>query len=228
MSTNLLSLTNTIFKIHETDLIMRNTLILFITTSLLLVSCGPTVFLSSDAISRAKQHDKLAILPPKISIPASKNVSAEAMAEQRATESVNFQNEIYKQLLRRVTRGEMSVNLQDVEETNVLLTRTFPDGIYTTEEACKALNVDAVMSSQFGLSKPKSQGAAIAAYVLFGGIGATNEVTVNMSLKDCSDSKLLWNYDWRYQGSLGTSPEDLVESLMRNASRKIPYYTGSF
>jgi hypothetical protein len=207
---------------------MKKHLLLLTIITMIVSSCGPTIFLSPDAKSRASQHETLAILPPKISIPASKNVSAEAMAEQRQTESLNFQNEIYKQLLRRVTRGEMRVNLQDVEQTNAIIARSFPDGIYTTEEVCKALNVDAVMTSQFGLSKPMSQGAAIAAYVLFGGIGATNEVNVNMSLKDCSDSKLLWNYDWRYQGSLGSSPEDLVESLMRNASRKIPYYTGSY
>ena len=213
---------------HKSLLPMKKLSALLVLSSLLITSCGPTVFLSPDANSRVAQHQTIAILPPKITLPAAKNVSAEAMIEQQKTESFNFQNEIYKQMLRRVTRGEMRVQLQDVEQTNVLITRNFPDGVYTTAEICKVLGVDAVMTSQFGLKKPMSQGAAIAAYVLIGGVGATNEVTVNLSLKDCSDSKLLWNYDWRYQGGLGSSTEDLVEGLMRNASRRIPYYTGTY
>lgn len=191
--------------------------------SILLSACGPVVFLSEDAIDRTSKHSIVAILPPKVSIPVSKKVSGEAMIEQCKTESLNFQNEVYKQFLRRITRGQMIVTLQDIEESNVLLKRNFPDGIFTNEEACRVLKVDALLSSQFKLSKPMSKGAAMAMAVLFFDVGATNEVNVNMSLKDCSDNKLLWNYDWRYQGGLLSSPEDLVEALMRNASRKIPY-----
>lgn len=197
---------------------LKVVLLLFVVTS-----CGPTVFLSDDAFDRTGKHNTIAILPPTVVLPASKNISAEAMKDQRKTESLNFQSEVYKQFLRRIRRNEMRINIQDYEETNALLARNFPDGIFTNEEACRVLKVDALLSSQFKLSKPMSQGAAIAAAMVFGVGGATNEVNVNMSLKDCSDNKLLWNYDWRYQGGLLSSPEDLVESLMRNASKRIPY-----
>ena len=202
---------------------MKRHFYLLALASILLSACGPAVFLSEDAFDRTSKHSIAAILPPKISIPASRNISAEAMKEQVKTESLNFQSEVYKQFLRRIKRGEMTIALQDIEETNVLLMRNFPDGMFTTEEACKVLKVDALLSSQFKLSKPMSQGAAVALAVLFNIGGATNEVNVNMSLKDCSDNKLLWNYDWRYQGGLLSSPEDLVEALMKNASRRIPY-----
>lgn len=202
---------------------MRKLVLQTVLSLSVLTGCGPTVFLSDDALDRTGQHNTIAILPPTVVLPAAKNVSAEAMKDQRKTESLNFQSEMYKQFLRRVRRNEMRINIQDYEETNALIARSFPDGIFTNDEACKVLKVDALLSSQFKLSKPMSQGAAIAVAMVFGVGGATNEVNVNMSLKDCSDSKLLWNYDWRYQGGLLSSPEDLVEALMRNASKRIPY-----
>jgi len=202
---------------------MKKPITLFLLATLIVSACGPVIYMAPDAYQRTAKHQLIAILPPKITLRAQKNVSAEAMAQQLKTESLNFQNEIYKSLLRRKTRGEIFVDFMDVEEANTIILRTFPDGVYTNAEVCKALGVDGTLSTQFGLSKPMSQGAAIAALVLFGAGGATNEVTVNMAVKDCSDNTMFWNYDWRYSGGLGTSPEGLVEALMRNATRKMPY-----
>jgi hypothetical protein len=68
-----------------------------------------------------------------------------------------------------------------------------------------------------------SEGAAIATMVLVGFAATTNEVKVNMSIKDCSDNTMFWNYDYQYSGSVNTTVSALVDGLMRNASRKIPY-----
>jgi hypothetical protein len=190
---------------------------------LVFTSCGPTIYNTHDAFDRAAKHRKIAILPPKITIQVKKNFSAEEMQKQQDAESLNFQNEIYKSLLNQKMKGQLFVDIMDVEETNTLLQRTFPDGTYTAAEVCKALGVDAVINSQFGLSKPMSEGAAIATVILLGTAPATNEVTVNMSIKDCSDNTMFWNYDHRYSGSLTTSVNSLVELLMRSASKKIPY-----
>jgi hypothetical protein len=202
---------------------MKKLIALFFISLLTLSACGPVIYMAPDAYQRTSKHQLIAILPPKITLRAQKNVTADAMAQQIKTESLNFQNEMYKSLLRRKSRGEIFVDFMDVEEANAIIQRNFPDGVYTNSEVCKALGVDGTLSAQFGLSKPMSQGAAIATLVLFGAGGATNEVTVNLSIKDCTDNTMFWNYDWRYSGGLGTSPEDLVEALMRNASRKMPY-----
>ncbi len=94
----------------------------------------------------------------------------------------------------------------------------------TTEELCDILNVDGLLSSHFSLSKPMSSGAAVA-LVFLTGIGAsTNEVAVSLSIKDCDNKTLLWKYDHKYSGGLGSSPGRLVERLMGDASKKMPYY----
>ena len=103
--------------------------------------------------------------------------------------------------------------LRDIEDINIL----------STDELCKLLNVDGIIISNFGLSKPMSTTGAIASTLLLG-YGATNEATVSISIKDCISNSLLWKYDHKYQGGLLSSPAQLVDGLMRQASKKMPYF----
>lgn len=66
------------------------TTILFLTTAFMLSSCAK-IYYSPDAKVRASSHQTIAIIPPTVSIAASKKISAESMKEQQRTESINFQ-----------------------------------------------------------------------------------------------------------------------------------------
>jgi len=191
--------------------------------TLFMVGCA-RVYYSPDAYEVARNHKTVAILPAVVSIKANRRVSAEAMIEQQKTESLNFQQEIYTWFLNRKMRGQMSQEVQDIATTNAKLAQAdYPTVPKTTEELCQILGVDGVVSSNFGLSKPMSDGAAVAMYLLLNAYGSTNEVTVTMAINDCMDHKLIWNYNHVYSGGLGSSPQSLVQGLMRNASRKMPY-----
>ena len=189
-----------------------------------LVSGCANVYYSPDAYDIARGHKTVAILPSVVSIKANRKVSAEAMIEQQRTESLNFQQEIFNWFLNRKMRGQMSQEIQDIATTNAKLTQiNYPTVPKTAEELCQILGVDGVVSSNFALSKPMSDGAAVAMYLLFNAYGSTNEVTVTLSINDCTNHKLIWNYNHVYSGGLGSSPQSLVSGLMRNASRKMPY-----
>ena len=154
-----------------------------------------------------------------------KKMSAETVKQQQEDESKIFQQEIYTYLLKRKTRGQMVINIQDVEETNVAINRNDLDLTkMTSSEICELLEVDGILSSQFGLSKPMSAGVAIALLLLTDIAGSTNEVRISLSLKDCSTKSLIWKYDHEYSGGILSSPTSLVEKLMRDASRKMPYF----
>ena len=191
---------------------------------MLLVSCGPTIYLAPGGSQMAASHRNIAIMPPTVSIAASRNMTAEAMKEAQKTESINFQQEIYAFMLKRKGQGKFFVNIQDVETTNAIIAKATKDGdILTTADYCELLGVDGLITSNFAMSKPISAGAAAALYVVTGGIGATNTVTTTLSIKDCSSAQLIWKYDYKYSGGLGSSPASLVEGLMRNASNRMPY-----
>lgn len=192
--------------------------------SVIISSCA-TVFSSPDASRISKKHKILAIIPPQVSIAARKKIDPVAIVEQQKNESRNFQNEIYKWLLKRKTQGKMNQEIQNVEDTNILLAKAgYPETPLTSEEICKILGVDAVINSNFSLSKPVSEGAAIVVALVVGVGMSTNEVVVTMNIKDCTENKHIWNYSHKFSGSIGSSPARLVDGLMRNSSKKMPYF----
>jgi hypothetical protein len=88
---------------------------------------------------------------------------------------------------------------------------------------CRILGVDGILTSNYSLSKPMSEGAAIALGVIAGVWGPTNEATVSLSIHDSGTNKMIWNYDHKLSSSLST-PAKLVDALMRQASKKMPYF----
>jgi hypothetical protein len=166
----------------------------------------------------------IAIVPPTVSITSKKNVSAEAMKERQNTESISIQKEIYSWMLQRKMQGRISQEIQEVVTTNAMLKRAgYPENPLTTAELCEILGVDGILTSNFGLSKPMSDGAAIAEAVLSDSRSSTNEVHASLSISDYKNNKLIWNYDYKSSGSLGSTPSRLVDDLMREASLKMPY-----
>ena len=202
---------------------MKNNIILLLVGIFLLSGCA-TVFLSPNGQELANKHQILAILPPNVIIPPGKGMTAEVLKEQQLSEGKVFQQEIYTYLLKRKTKGQMLIDIQEIESTNILLSRTNVDiSNMTTQEICELLKVDGLLYSQFGLSKPMSAGVAVAAALLVG-FAATNEVTVSLSIKDCSEKTLIWKYDHKLSGGLASTPSKLVTNLMRDASKKMPYF----
>jgi hypothetical protein len=205
---------------------MKKSIFLIVIIAFILQSCAK-IFFTPDARYLAQNQRIIAIAPPKVSISAKKNVDGAALIEQQKTESVNFQREMYSWLLKRKMQGTISVEIQDVETTIALLTKAgITEGkILTPDEMCKLLGVDGILTSNYSLSKPMSEGAAIAVGLLVGSMGATNEASVSLSIHDSGTKKMIWNYDHKLSSSLGT-PARLVDDLMRQASRKMPYFNG--
>jgi len=195
-----------------------------ITLSISILSSCAKIFYSEDAIPIAHSHETIAIIPPTISIAAGRKTDAEAIKEQQKTESLNFQKEIYAWMLKRKMQGKLTQEILDVETTNAkLINAGYPEKAMSPSEICSVLGVDGIIGSNFALSKPMSDGAAIALAVLGAGGGATNEVRVSLNINDCKGKKLIWNYDHKYSGGIGSSPSRLVDAIMRKASTKMPY-----
>jgi hypothetical protein len=203
---------------------MKRSLFFLIAVTFLFQSCAK-IFYSPDATPLARAQKVIAIAPPKVAIAARKNIDGTALIEQQKTESVNFQREMYSWMLKRKMQGTISVEIQDVETTNARLANAgFNNGqLLTPIEMCNILGVDGIMTSNYSLSKPMSEGAAIAFALLVGVWGATNEAAASLSIHDQSENKMIWNYDHKLSSSLG-SPVRLVDALMRQASREMPYF----
>lgn len=83
--------------------------------------------------------------------------------------------------------------------------------------------MDAVLSTNVTTTQPMSQGAAVAVGVLVGVWGATNQANITVNIHEADAGKLLWKYDYVAAGSVFSSSGNIVDALMRNASKKFPY-----
>lgn len=202
----------------------RYATILFAMAMIGLNSCAK-IYYSPEARTRAGSHKLIAIAPPKVSIAAQKKVDPEAIKEQQRTESANFQQEMYSWLLKRKMQNKIFVEVMDVATTNAKLKKAgyFDDNPMTPAEVCEALGVDGIVTSNYSLTKPMSEGGAVALGLLVGFWGSTNSTTVTLEIHDKETKKLLWNYNHKVSGSVGSTPAQLVDNLMRNASKNMPY-----
>ena len=134
-----------------------------------------------------------------------------------------FQFEMVSWLLKRKNDNKIHVNILDAS-TSFAKNKKAEDEekFLTPAQLNEILEVDAVLTSNYKLSKPMSTGAAIFTTVLFG-FGTTNQIVVNMELHDRSTKKMIWNFSHTLSGGLFSSSDQLVAEVMRIASKKLPY-----
>lgn len=198
---------------------------------LLCSACGPSIYLAQDFRSYAPKHKVVAILPASVTISQrpnqARNTTPEQMRTMQQQSALDFQQRIYAWLLHRQSQQRYTVEFQDVAQTNSLLRKanlTDDDmRTHSPKELADMLGVDAVLTTDVHTSKPMSDGAAVAVGLLVGAWGATNQANITVNIHEGSGGKLLWKYDYLASGSVFSSPENMVNALMRNASKKFPY-----
>lgn len=203
----------------------------FILSIALLLSACATVYTAEDFTDYQAKHESVAILPYNVTIQLKKlpeGTTAEDISNMQKDEGYLFQQQLYAQFLQRYSKGQYTVDFQDIAKTNILLDRADIeyDTItkFTKEELAEILGVDAIISGDIKRTKPMGTGWAVASTLLLG-YGATNKVTVNMTVHDSNDGAMIWSYDHNVDGGVGSSPESMAKSLMKNISKKFPYTT---
>lgn len=212
---------------------MKKTLLLSLTLLMGFVAFAQTSLYENpkfDAI--AEGHESIAIIQFKTQVnlrpKQMKDMTPDKMVRLEQAESEGLQAGMHSWFLKRKKRGDMTtISVQDPKRTNALLKK---NGIsyenvqdQLPEDLAKILDVDAVIMGTYETNKPMSEGASVALGLLIGFWGSTNSAVVNMSVYNGADAELLWNYNKKVRGSIGSSPEDLVNILMRKASRRLSY-----
>lgn len=197
----------------------------------LLIGCGPKIYQSSDFSDALARHKSVAILPAEVTMQLrpneAKKMSLEQLDDLATKTGYDIQEKMYGWFLRKGSKYNYTVKFQDVTKTNSLLKDagiSYRD-LKTTDRAklAKLLGVDAVLQDRTTMEKPMSEGAAVAVGVLVGSWGTTNKVQTTINIHDGTSGELLWNYEYQASGSVGTSSTQLVDALMKNASKRFPY-----
>lgn len=203
----------------------------FAVLTLLLFSCGPKIYKSSSFSTAFARHKTVAILPAEVTMQLrpneAKKMSQEQLDDLASKTGYDIQEKMYGWFLRKGDKYNYTVKFQDVTKTNALLKQagiSYGD-LKTTDRSkiAKVLGVDAVLQDRTTMEKPMSEGAAVAVGLLVGAWGATNKVQTTINIHDGNSGDLLWKYDYQASGSVGSSSTQLVDALMKNASKKFPY-----
>lgn len=210
---------------------MKRILLLLVAAAFAFAGCGPSIYKSTDFNSVATAHKTVAIIPANVMIQLRpnqmKNMTPEDLQKNQEATGYALQDKLYGWFLRRSNDYKYTVNFQDISRTNALLKEaniSYKDlQTKSKDELAKLLGVDAIISTSVRTDKPMNEGVAAAIGVVFGVWGQTNTAYTTINIHEGKKGDLMWKYDYQAGGSVGSSPENLINGLMRNASKKFPY-----
>jgi len=181
-----------------------------------------------DFDSLTKEHKRVAILPFTVTLTdkaVPEGMTEEDLLFQKENEGYSFQSSVFSRFLKKSKKYRIS--FQDIDKTNLLLKKNeiTHDKLddYSKDELAKILGVDAVISGQIQRDKPMKGGAAVALAVFTGFGAATNKAKMYLTIHNGGDGELLWKYNHRSAGGLGSDAESIVVPLMKQVARKFPY-----
>lgn len=195
------------------------------------VNAQTKLYVHPDANTYVKNTKTIAILPLNVQVKLRpkklKDFTPEQIIDMGKNEAIDIQKAMYSWFLTRKKRGKLLVGVQNPTKTNVLLKKAGVDihsyGDYLPSELGKILGVETIVTGTFETSKPMSSGAAVGLMLLTRFGFTTNTATMNMDFISTKDDEIVVNYLKKIRGSIGTDSQDLINILMRKASRRIPY-----
>ena len=196
-----------------------------------LIFSQTNLFENPDFDEIAKNHKIIGVIPFKTSVTLRpkqmKDITPEQLDRMEKSEGESIQSAMHSWFLKRKKRGTLSVDVQNIETTNAKLKKAGVNienyETFTPLELAKILEVDAIIMGTFETNKPMSQGASVALGLLIGFWGATNSATINLNIYNALDGILLIFHNKKVRGSIGSDNDDLINTLMRKASRRIAY-----
>jgi hypothetical protein len=142
-------------------------------------------------------------------------------------EGYAVQNALETYFSKRKQRKKFNVDFQNINNTNALLAQNGIDydniDIHTTQELCKILDVDGIISGNLNLNILLSEGVPTDFNLLDYFSGDANYGRIGVKISDGESGKLLWKYENEISKKTGKNTTELIDKMMKAASRKFPY-----
>lgn len=212
---------------------MRN----FILACLILFSAGSLfsqtreIYVNPNFASLTREHKTLAILPFKTIIKLRpkqrEGMTNDQFERLQRDEGLAVQSALHSYFLKRKEQHGFTINFQDLNTTNALLAKNNVTQenleTFTPKELAEILQVDGIISGLLSSDKPMSEGASVALGLLVGFYGPTNSGKCTININDAASGELLWKYEKTLSRSLGSDTNTIINTMMRKASRQLPY-----
>ena len=205
--------------------------LLFSLATLLVIASGfgqKLIYQSEQFEELSKDHKTVAILPFKARLELeNQNLTSEQLESLQEKEGYEVQNALESYFLKLHKRKDYRVSFQDIKNTNAILAKNDISekniDIHTSQELCKILNVDAVISGDLTLKALISEGVSTDFDFISFISGTSDYGRIAIKLSDGDTGKLLWKYEKVINRKSGKNTYDIIEAMMRKSTRKFPY-----
>ena len=177
----------------------------------------------------SSNHKTLAILPfqTKLELMDEKILYRENLHDLEKKEGYEVQNALQNYFLKGHKKKDYKVAFQDIKLTNSILTKNDIDinnlSIFTTQELCKILNVDGIISGNLNINALISKGVSTSYDFIAFITGKSDYGRIAIKVSDGITGKLLWKYEKTINRKSGKNTFEIIEDMMKKATRKFPY-----
>lgn len=174
-----------------------------------------------------QDHRVLAIVPFIAHLELKETVDHRELKILAQREGYAVQNALETYFSQRKKRKKFNVDFQNIANTNAILSQNGIDynnlDIYTTQELCDILKVDGIISGNLNLNILLSEGVPTNFSLLDYFSGDANYGRIGVKISDGETGKLLWKYENEITKKTGKNTTELIDKMMKTASRKFPY-----
>ncbi len=175
----------------------------------------------------SNEHKVLAIIPFLTNLDLKDDITKDDLLAREEKEGYAVQNALELYFSKRKKKKKFSVEFQNTKNTNAILAKnqiTYQNiDVYTIKELSEILQVDGIISGSLDLNILLSKGIPDDFSFLDYFLGDANYGRIGIKISDGLTGKLLWKYEKEINKKSGKNTDDLIDRMMKLASRKFPY-----
>ncbi len=175
----------------------------------------------------SENHEVLAIVPFLAQLELEQSISKKEQKQLAEREGYAVQDALETYFSQRKKRKKFNVDFQNTKNTNALLAQnniTYENiDVYTIKQLSEILGVDGIISGNLDLNILLSKGVPTDFSFLDYFNGSTDYGRIGIKISDGLTGKLLWRYEKAIDKKTGKNTSELIDRMMRLASKKFPY-----
>ncbi len=191
------------------------------------VSAQKNIYESKNFDDLSENHQVLAIIPFLTNLDLKDGISKNELKQLEEKEGYAVQNALETYFSKRKRKKKFSVEFQNTKNTNAILaqnTITYKNiDVYTIKQLSEILQVDGIISGNMDLNILLSKGVPTEFSFLDYFSGDSNYGRIGIKISDGTSGKLLWKYEKKINKKTGKNTNDLIDRMMKLATRKFPY-----
>lgn len=206
---------------------MKNILIIIFAFICLGVSAQKNIYESEKFDELSQDHSNLAIIPFLTNLELKDEISSAELKDLKEKEGYAVQDALETYFSKRKKKKKFSVEFQNTKNTNAILKQNGISydniDVYGVKELAQILGVDGIISGTLDLNVLLSKGVPTEFSLLDYINGDANYGRIGVKISDGTTGKLLWKYEKQINKKSGKNTTDLIDLMMKLASRKFPY-----